>query len=71
MPRLARHAARTVRGRMPTLEFFVACAVIIAVGFVVNLVQNWIDHRRYEAAHKRLRATDRYHDGGVTRIRET
>lgn len=53
------------------VEFFVACAVIIGVGFVVNLVQNRIDHRRYEATHIRLRATDRYHDGGVTRVRET
>lgn len=53
------------------MEFFVACAVMIAIGFVVNLTQNWIDHRRYEAAHRRLRATDKYHDGGVTRFRDT
>jgi hypothetical protein len=53
------------------VEFFVACAVMTAIGFVVNLTQNWIDHRRYEAAHRRLRATDQYHDGGVTRFRDT
>lgn len=53
------------------MEFFVACAVMIALGLVVNLVQNWIDHRRYMAAHECLRAADHPHDGVVTRVRET
>ncbi len=60
-----------MRRENAAVEFFVACAVMIAVGFVVNLVQNWIDHRRYMAAHRRLRAADWYHDGGVTRFRDT
>ena len=37
------------------MEFLIACAVMISVGFSVNLGQNWIDHHRYAAAHQAMK----------------
>lgn len=37
------------------MEFIVACAVMLAAGFVTVTVQNWVDHRRYMRAHENLR----------------
>lgn len=53
------------------MAFLTACAAIITVGFVINLVRNYVDHRRYMAAHKRLRQADVRHGGGVTRFKLT